>query len=86
LSGFSKFALLPDGRVQLRAELPLLEEADLAGRIRANCEGLESAFALYARSGPDSDLERPAGTTDFKQLCTEAVLAFHWAQTRKAVG
>jgi hypothetical protein len=72
LSGFSKFALLPDGRVQLRAELPLLEDADLTGRIREICEGLESAFALYDLSGPDGAPERPAGTTDPKQLCAEA--------------
>lgn len=75
LTGFAKFAFMPDGNLQLRAELPLVEEADLAGRIRETCADFASAFALYDFSKNDDALEPPAGKSeqpDLKQLCTQA--------------
>ena len=72
LPGFAKFALKPDGKLQLRAELPLLEEADLAGRIRETCEGFESAFEVYDFSKNECAQETPASKIDLKGLCIEA--------------
>jgi len=76
LSGFAKFARMTGGGVQLRAELPVLEEADLAGRIREACDGFESGLTLYDFSQSDAAPETPAGKTDLKRLCTEAGWSF----------
>jgi hypothetical protein len=76
LPGFAKFALMPDGSLQLRAELPLIEEANLAGRIRETCEGFESAFTVYNFSKTACVPETPANKTDLKRLCTEAGWSF----------
>lgn len=76
LPGCAKFALMPDGKLQLRAELPLLEEADLAGRIRETCDGFESALAVYDFSHNRCAPETPASKTYLQRLCTDAGWSF----------
>jgi len=72
LPGFAKFALAPGGSLQLRAELPLLEDADLAEQIRATCAGFEAACAFYDFSEPASAPEPPVEKLHLKDLCTAA--------------
>jgi hypothetical protein len=71
LPGMAKFAHPPNGDLQLRGELPLLDGANLTERIRETCAGFEAAISLYEFSQPQPVPESSRNKFDLKSLCTE---------------
>ena len=72
LPALVKFVFLTQGGLQLRAELPLSEDAGPAERIRETCEGLVSALSLPENSAQSSAPEPSLEKIDLKGLCREA--------------
>jgi hypothetical protein len=93
LPGNVKYALDPQGRLQIRAELPITPEeteTDIRVRVAATCEGLQAAsHQLHGR--PSSKKRLPKTTRevasvdtscDLRRLCEEA----EWPFTERAGG
>ena len=73
LAGLAKIVLDADGRLRLRAEIPVVEDADLAARIREACDGFASVLSTDERDTTGAALGPEAGDAlDLKRLCAEA--------------
>jgi hypothetical protein len=73
LGGLVKFVLAGDGRLRLRAEVPLPEGVVVAARIREVCGGFESAcMSGAAPARADGPPIQAVGALDLKALCSEA--------------
>lgn len=73
LNGLAKLVLTGDGSLRLRAEIPIVEDADLTTRVRETCGGFETGRSLKAELSSPAD--SPAGEAepiDLKRLCSEA--------------
>lgn len=94
LTGGGKFALLPEEQsINLRAEIPLGEDVDLAGRIHQACTGFKTALERLRggktkdyQAGPHpaifaADPVQSAGP-DLSRLCHEAA----WPFTERSAG
>jgi hypothetical protein len=92
LTGGAKFVVA--GRppsIRLRAEIPVTDEIDLAGRIRHACLGFREALACFRRKKSGLSMDRPEplspanpGPSDahLQALCTEA----GWASSGRPDG
>jgi hypothetical protein len=77
LSGLAKIVMDVDGRLRLRAELPVVEDADLSARIVEACDGFKSVWSPDERHTTGDALGREAvEPLDLKQLCSEAGWVF----------
>jgi hypothetical protein len=77
LAGLAKIVMDSDGRLRLRAELPLVEDADLAARMLEACGGFASVWSPDERNTTGDALRREeVEALDLKHLCTEAGWVF----------
>lgn len=72
-SGPTKFVLAGDGCPRLRAELLVLDDVDVAARVREACSGFEAAWSPTDNfTAPDVPSADYAAPIDLKRLCAEA--------------
>jgi hypothetical protein len=73
LAGFAKVVLTPESSPQVHAELPVLEEVNLAARVRETCSGFEAVWLHKDDySAPAASPASDAESVDLKLLCSEA--------------
>src|SRR5712691_2603872 len=92
LEGVSKFALLPDRSTQVRAEIPLDDEVELAARLNETCAGFKAAAERWRGEKTQEQTESaasiravdsaPGTMSDLPRLCQEA----GWTFTERSVG
>jgi len=73
LPGFAKIALTPGGQLNLRAEIPVVEDGDLTARIREVLDGFAAAWSADELPGVKvATADITSELADLKPLCTEA--------------
>jgi hypothetical protein len=83
LTGLAKLVLEGDGELGLHAEIPLVEGADLVGRIQEVQAGFKSVcFPAVIETGIDSSPAENERQPDLKSLCSEA----GWVFTERSGG